>query len=276
MTEVSFPKCPFKTLHISLLNAAHIYQAHIKPPQEIKCGCRNRCISHFCSCRKWGSDCCPSCACHASSRCKNHLNLILPALFTPKHGEYLPANDCFARFLAEEVKLDFENEDFEDLIGNLRNNLVRHTYGNLQERSSHPPDSDKYLRQWSARWYRGFVEPMQRDRHLINLLQYGLIDDHGNDGSAAGDDDADKNKDGRAFYSFCKQRWVRKSRMWHCRACGKCRSRRHWYCGKCKQCTHGLTEKCQGCAGVSEEYARGDDISDTDCESEDGSDTRWE
>lgn len=121
---------------------------------------------------------------------------------------------------------------------------------------------------------------MERNRLLKDLLQYGLLDDHAHDDSAAGDDDAHENEDERAFYSFCKERWVLKSRMWHCRVCGKCRSRRHWYCGKCKTCTHGLTEKCKGCGGVSEEYyARSDDddsddVSDTDCESEDGSDTR--
>lgn len=274
------PRVFFQDPRCQFAKAAHIYQAYIKPPQEIKCGCRNRCVSHFCTCRKWGSACGPSCACHASSRCKNHLNLILPALFTRVHGEYLPANDCFAQFLAEEVRLDFKNEDFEDLIGNLRKIFIRHAYKNITVLSSHPPDSDKYLRQWLSTWMQSFMEPMERNRLLKDLLQYGLLDDHAHDDSAAGDDDAHENEDERAFYSFCKERWVLKSRMWHCRVCGKCRSRRHWYCGKCKTCTHGLTEKCKGCGGVSEEYyARSDDddsddVSDTDCESEDGSDTR--
>lgn len=115
--------------------------------------------------------------------------------------------------------------------------------------------------------------PRQRERHLIELLRYGLTDDRGNDGSVAEDDNTDKDEDERAFYSFCQQRWVLKSRIWHCRACGKCRSRRHWYCGKCKKCSHGLKVPCEGCGGVCEEYSY-DDVSDTDCQADDGSDSR--
>lgn len=277
VTQVSSPKLPSKTLDTSLLNKVRIYQSHIEPPQNIKCGCRTRCVSPRCTCRKWGAGCNPDCACHASSRCKNKLNAILPAIFEPRvYGEHLPASDCFARFLAEEVKLDHENEDFEedfeDLIGKLRNRLISHTYGNLHGHSSCHSD-DKYLRQWSSRWSRGFMIPMERERHLIGLLRYGLTDDRGDAVSTTTDGNAGKGKDERAFYSFCQLRWVLKSRMWHCRACGRCRSRRHWFCGKCKKCSHGLKLPCEGCGGVCEEYSY-DDVSDTDCRSEDGSDTR--
>lgn len=203
---------------------------------------------------------------------------MLTVIFQPlaifmlnSHSKHLPANDCFAHFLAEEVKLDPEHEDFEDQIGNLRNRLIGHAYGNLYRNSSQSYD-DKFLGQWSGRWRRGFMVPMQREDHILALLRYGLTD-LGHDGSGAEDDEAAKDEDKSAFYSFCQQRWVLKSRMWHCRACGKCRSRRHWYCGKCKRCSHGLQLPCKGCGGVCEEYYS-DDISDTDCQSEDGSDTR--
>lgn len=217
-----------------------------------------------------------SCACHASSRCKNHLNVILPAIFEPdSYDEPLAANDCFAKILAEEVKLDPQNEDFKDLIGNLRNPLVGHAYGNLYGESSYTSTfrADKYLRQWSTRWSKGFTIPMERERHLIALLRYGLTDDRGDDDSGAQVDNSGEDEDERAFYSFCQERWVLKSRMWHCRACGRCRSRRHWYCGKCKKCSHGLKLPCKGCGGVCKAYFY-DDVSDIDCESDDGSDTR--
>lgn len=107
--------------------------------------------------------------------------------------------------------------------------------------------------------------PVERERHIIALLRYGLTDDREKDGSAAEDD--------RAIYSFCQERWVQKSRMWHCHACGRCRSRRHWYCGKCKKCQHGLKLPCEGCGGVCEENSH-ENVSDTDYQIEDGSDTR--
>lgn len=219
-------------------------------------------MSPRCTCRKWGEGCNPSCACHASSRCKNRLNAILPAIFEPgKYGENLPTNDCFAQFLAKEVNLDPGDEDFEDLIEALRNRLIGHAYGNLYVGSMYDDSyRDKYLDQWSARWSRGFMIPMQREAHLISLLRYGLMDN------------AEKGEEEKAFYSFCEQRWVLKSRMSHCRSCGTCRNQRHWYCGKCKSCSHGLKLPCKGCGGVCDRYFY-DEVSDTDSQSEDGSDT---
>lgn len=114
--------------------------------------------------------------------------------------------------------------------------------------------------------------PMQREAHLISLLRYGLTEDLGGDGNVAEDDNAGKGEEEKAFYSFCEQRWVLKSRMSHCRSCGTCRNQRHWYCGKCKKCSHGLKLPCKGCGGVCDKYSY-DEVSDTESQSEDGSDT---
>lgn len=105
----------------------------------------------------------------------------------------------------------------------------------MKPKSDYPLD----LKRWLENWGQHDTNESERHRHSQELVRYALAD-----------------VNGRWFYSICQQGWKRKSRMWHCRACGICKSRKEWHCGVCKQCADSLY--CDGCCGSPRRPDHGD------------------
>lgn len=281
-TEVCFQK-------IRILSNSHLYQIRIEPPKEFKCGCKTpRCISFFCGCRRWGFRCNATCACSASSSCKNPLrNLGLlfgddddednrDTRYGSYDGEQIRPGGCFAEYIAKVAQSNPKNIDFEDLRCTLMG-AGSASYFTLPEDPVFDSELADYLEEWKTTWLLGFRAPAEKKAHVQALFRYGL----GDDGVTCDEPPerrevfyyGERRDEKRWFYSFCRKAWKQRDQVWHCRECGKCRGNNTWHCEKCKKCIRGLNMPCNGCEGVSnrpddEEYEAEDDQMDDDEEDE--------
>lgn len=162
---------------------------------------------------------------------------------------------CFAQYLATEAGSYPENIDFEDLRCTLMDAKAA-SYFKLPENPVFDDDEADYLGEWKATWLRGFISAAEKKAHVQALFRYALGDDNvpsahpPQSGEESYYDDLRPEK--RWFFSFCCNDWMQRDRIWHCRACGKCKGANTWHCKKCKKCRRGLNVPCKRCGGVSD------------------------
>lgn len=193
---------------------------------QTQCKCKTGCKGS-CKCIKAGVGCgssrsCPSCdPGDEKTRFRNRLNAIAKAL--KKKGSAV--NPCFATYASK-----------------AKNMVNVHAPGQKLEndRLSDGFAYDPFLKDWKEK--KKTVKEEDMKEHYNKLLRYGFFKDDSDEG------------DGYWSYSFCMERWMEESRIWHCSTCKECMEWREWHCGKCNKCTYGISIPCGGCGGVYSSY----------------------
>lgn len=220
------------------------------PWENVHCRCKTGCTTMSCPCRKEGASCSPACGCahgHPHMACRSPFSR-LPQIFEANPERFTAygfspswrvtrANPCFRKFLNPEPKKERQLD-----IDSLKTKIMA---------DCEAWRVDRWPKGWRAILLDDKTDEQEKKKVWTSIMEYVPGHQHENSGKThVMMTDPDSHT-----WSFCRDRWVLRSKCHHCIGCDICYDDA-FHCRECRTCKVGRWFECNGCGGFSFTGAR--------------------